>query len=136
MTSDYNDLTETVVELVDQLLDVYDAKVPVEGNFNDLRVRRSVYFGDPSICLPGHLELAIMNMDAKLDPSYKRLRFLAVRVMKASDGGWASLTCFHGDRNQLRTQLEKQRTGPEYLVDRVLELADGLPEETNPDMWR
>ena len=78
----------------------------------------------------------VMSMDPRLDPSYDELRFLSVRVMKSRQGGYSSSTCLHGTRDQLREHLMVLAHDPGFLVDRVSELADGLPEESNPDIWR
>jgi hypothetical protein len=46
------------------------------------------------------------------------------------------VSCLHGTKAELRAELEELGHDPQYLVERVSELADGLPEETNPDAWR
>lgn len=122
--------------MVADLLEVYDEKVTPAGPFNDLRVKRQVQFGDPESTMPGMLEITIMSMDEKLNPANRHLRFVAVRVKKSVRGGASSSTCFHGTRDELRAELEREQRDPTLLLERVEELASGLPEETNPNFWR
>jgi hypothetical protein len=75
-------------------------------------------------------------MDPKLDPKFASQRFLSVRVIKSVVHGYVSLSCFHGTRAELRVLLEGQASQPDLLMQRISELADGLPEETNPEIWR
>jgi len=118
------------------LLRFYDERVPEQGDFPDIRVGKPVHFGDPTITVPGRIELIVMNMDKRLDPSYDYLRFLSVRVMKSREGGFTSSTCLHGRKKELREELEKLAEDPSFLVERVEQLSNGMPEETNPDIWR
>ncbi len=121
--------------LIDLLPDFYD-KVPEKGSFNDLRVKRQVYFDDPGTTLPGLLELTVMCMDQQLDPNFGEMRFVAIRVKKSPRGGTVSATCFHGTTDEVRLALERERQNPARLLEKIQELASGLPEETNPDLWR
>jgi hypothetical protein len=134
--SDRDDIAEAVEEMLHEILSSYEERVPAQSVFADLRVGRKVYFGDPSTSMPGRVELAVMHMDKELDRSFDSLRFLAVRVWKSREGGTASTTCFHATKKELRAQLEEQLESPDYIVDRIQELANGLPEESNPDIWR
>lgn len=134
--SDRDEISDAVREMLQEILQQYDERVPALSLFKDVRAGRRVYFGDPSTSMPGRVELAIMHMDAELDREFDSLRFLAVRVWKSLEGGTASTTCFHLTKQQLRDELEQQVVDPAYIVDRVEELANGLPEETNPDVWR
>jgi hypothetical protein len=113
-----------------------DERVPDRGPFPDIRVGRPFHYGDPDIHLPGKLELVVMNMDAALDPRFDVLRFVSVRVMKSREGGFVAVTCLHGEKDLLRKRLEELVDDPDFLVERVEELSRGLPEETNPDVWR
>ena len=114
----------------------FDEHVPDAGAFADLRASRTVYFGDPDTSQPGRIELAVMHMNTEIDRGYAALRFLSVRVWKSPRGGMASQTCFHLPKDVLKRELQDQESEPSFLVDRVEELAHGLPEETNPDVWR
>jgi hypothetical protein len=134
--SDRDDIAEAVEEMLHEILTAYEDRVPAQSIFPDVRAGRKVYFGDPSTSMPGRVELAVMHMDKELDKVFDSLRFLAVRVWKSRDGGTASTTCFHATKKELRALLEEQLHSPDYIVDRIQELANGLPEETNPDIWR
>jgi hypothetical protein len=131
-----DDLNRIMSEVVSELLRYYDERVPERAEFPDVRVGRSVHFDDPQTTRPGRVELVVMHMDKRLDPRYERLRFVSVRVMKSREGGFASSTCLHGEKRALREQLESLVSDPAFLVERVSELADGLPEATNPDLWK
>lgn len=122
--------------MIGEILQKYDERVPERGAFGDLRVGAQFHFDDPDTTLPGRVELVVMHMDSRLDPKYDVLRFVSVRVMKSRQGGYASSTCLHGSKSDLRQQLEEQRNTPFLLATRVEQLAHGLPEETNPDIWR
>lgn len=130
------DIDEALKALLQELLENFESRVPERGRFPDLRASRSVYFGDPDTTRPGHLELSVMHMDSEIDRLYDQMRFVAVRVWKSRDGGTASTTCFHGTRDEVRGRLNDELLAPEFLVERVYELAHGLPEESNPDLWR
>ena len=130
------EISETLQELLTGLLRDYDARVPEAGAFNDLRVKQQVYFGPEQEVMPGVLELAVMHMDGQVNASNQNLRFIAVRVKKSARGGAASSTALHGTREELKAALEQERKRPAILLDRVEELASGLPEETNPSFWR
>ncbi|MGI8905854.1 MAG: hypothetical protein ACR2IE_05105 [Candidatus Sumerlaeaceae bacterium] len=134
--SNRDEMNQAVREMLDEILAVYEERVPARSKFPDLRAGRRVHFGDPSITLPGRVELAVMHMDAEIDRQFDSLRFLAVRVWKSRNGGMASTTCFHATKDTLQDELERQLEDPSYIIDRVEELAHGLPEETNPDVWR
>lgn len=129
-------LADTLRDMLREILATYDERVSERGSFPDLRVMRDHHFGDPDIHRPGRLELIVMSMDPKLDPKFESQRFLSVRVVKSVAHGYVSLSCFHGTRAQLRAQLEAQAACPDLLSGRISELADGLPEETNPEIWR
>jgi len=131
-----DEIENTLRELIEELLEQFDSRVPETGDFRDLNVGRGVHFGDPETALPGKLQLIVMHMDARLDPRYHYLRFLSVRVMKSREGGYSSSTCLHGRKQELREALEEQLHDPQLLLERVNQLAIGLPEETNPDIWR
>lgn len=135
MTSD-QEISEALQEILTDILAAYEEKVPAEGAFNDFRVKRQVRFGDPATASPGLLELTVMAMDEKINPANRALRFLAIRVRKSPRGGVVSSTCFHGTTEKLRGELEREQRNPAMLVMIVQELLFGLPEETNPDMWR
>jgi hypothetical protein len=129
-------LADTLRDMLREILAKFDERVSERGTFPDLRVTRDHHFGDPAIHRPGRLELIVMSMDPKLDPKFDFQRFLSVRVIKSVVHGYVSLSCFHGTRAELRAQLEAQAARPDLLLGRIRELADGLPEETNPEIWR
>ena len=129
-------LADLLRDMLGEILAKFDEQVSERGPFPDLRVQRDHHFGDPGIHRPGRLELAVMSMDPKLDPKFASQRFLSVRVIKSVVHGYVSLSCFHGTRAELRTLLEGQASQPDLLMQRISELADGLPEETNPEIWR
>ena len=122
--------------MISDLLANFDDKVPAEGIFNDIRLKRQVQFGDRDTSSPGLLELTIMAMDEKLNPANRNLRFVAVRVKKSSRGGTVSSTCFHGTKGQVLAELQREQKDPTLLLEKVEELVSGLPEETNPNVWR
>lgn len=130
------EIITTLSEILGDLLSVYDERVSDEGPFNDLRVKRQVHYGDPDTTSPGLLEVVVMSMDEKLNPVNRTMRFVAVRVKKSSRGGTVSSTCYHGTKESLRTDLEREKRTPALLLERVEELASGLPEETNSNLWR
>lgn len=134
---DVNDEILTALrELVTDVLREYDDRVTEAGPFVDLRFKRQVYFGDPDTSMPGLLELAVMNMADHVNPDNKSLRFAAVRVKKSARGGTVSSTCFHGDKAEVKKALENELKQPVVLLEKVVELSSGLPEETNPSLWR
>lgn len=131
-----SEIAASLREILDDLLAVYDERVPDEGPFNDLRFKRQVRYGDPATSSPGLLELTVMSMDEKLNPVNRGLRFLAVRVKKSSRGGTVSSTYFHGTKENLLRDLQREKVEPGLLLETVEELASGLPEETNTNLWR
>lgn len=130
------EIEEALHAMLTELLDVYEQRVPESGPFNDVRVRRQVSYGDPATTQPGTLEIAIMSMDEQLNPANRSLRFLALRVKKSPRGGAVSSTCFHGTKADVHAEIQCELRTPQLLLERVQELASGLPEETNPGMWR
>ena len=133
---DNGEIRAAVVEIVEEILQHYDERVTEHSAFPDVRVGRKVYFGDRLTTMPGRIEIVVMNMDKRHDPAFDRMRFLSVRVMKSREGGYASVTCLHGDKAEVRRELEGFVDYPEFLLGHIDELANGLPEETNPDIWR
>lgn len=131
-----SDIVTSLQEMLGELLAVYDEKVPAEGPFNDVRFKRQVHYGDPKSTSPGLLEITVMSMDEKLNPVNRPLRFMALRVKRNSRGGTASSTCFHGTKEHVRAELEREKLDPALLMERIEELASGLPEETNSNLWR
>ena len=134
--ADYDEIAEALQEILRDLLADYDNRIPDSGPFKDVKAGRTVHFGDPDTTRPGRIELAVMHMNSEIDRGYASLRFVSVRVWKSQSGGMASVTCFHTPKPQLKQELQEQALEPSYLVDRVEELAHGLPEETNPDVWK
>src|SRR5687768_4469312 len=115
--------TEIATALHEMLMDLVPAfcdKVPQKGPFNDLRVKRQIYFDDPDTTLPGLLELTVMGMDQQLNSEFGEMRFVAVRVKKSPRGGTVSATCFHGTTDEVRAELERERKNPAQLLARVL----------------
>lgn len=131
-----SDIVTPLTEMLGELLAVYDDKVPAEGAFSDLRFKRQIHFGDPKSTSPGLLEVTVMSMDEKLNPANRHIRFVALRVKKNSQGGTVSSTCFHGTTEQVRAELEREKAGPGLLLELIEELASGLPEETNSNLWK
>lgn len=134
--SSNNEIYSALQELVGEILQAFDHKVSETGPFPDLRVKQQLYYGDPAVNQPGMLELTVMNMDQQINPQHSSTRFLALRVKKSPRGGTVSATCFHGTKSELRAELEREQKDPTILAERVQELASGLPEETNPNLWR
>jgi hypothetical protein len=129
-------LDKTISSMLTELLRRYDEAVAERGPFRDLCARRPVFFGDPLTTMPAHVELMIMHMNADDEPGFVTQRFLSVRVTKSREHGFVSLSCLHGNKAELRARLHEEAANPEFLVQRVSELAQGLPEESNPDIWR
>ena len=127
-------IEEAVADLLRELLEVFDGRVPETGPFPDLRAGTPFPFADDGT--QGRLELVVMSMDPKHDPAFAAQRFVSVRVKKSPRGGTASVSCFHGTKAEVRGRLEAEASGPVYLADRVAELANGLPEESNPELWQ
>lgn len=134
--SNETEIQTAVGEILTDLLRQYDARVTAEGPFDDLRLKRQVEFGDPDVALPGLLELTVLAMGESVNPTHRTQRFLAVRVKRSARGGMVSTTLFHGTKDQLRADLERERKKPDVLVRTIEELLFGLPEETNPNLWR
>src|SRR5437868_562844 len=99
------ELSNVMSEMVREILEKFDSRVPDTGPFRDLNAGRQYHFGDPATSLPGKIELIVMNMDVALDPRFQNLRFVSVRVMKSREGGFSSSTCLHGPKAELREQL-------------------------------
>ncbi|MCX7020218.1 MAG: hypothetical protein WCK47_11890 [bacterium] len=134
--TDSTDISVILKDIIDELLRKYDDCVTEHGAFPDLKAGRRAHFDDPLTTLPGWLELAVMSMNSHDEPHFITQRFLSVRVVKSRKQGFVSLSCNHGFKQELRNSLQTLATDPEPLVERILELADGLPEETAPDIWR
>ena len=134
--NELDDLSKILSGLVAKLLKTYDKAVTERSAFPDLRAAESVQFGDPTVSRPGRVELVVMHMDPEIDPTQDFIRFINVRVMKSREWGWCSSTGWHGRKTEVRATLEELKENPAPLVDRVRELSDGLPEETDPDVWR
>lgn len=134
--SSETEIRTAVMEILTEMLNHYDARVTTEGQFDDLRLKRQVEFGDPDTTSPGLLELTVMAMGDSVNPAHRSQRFLAVRVKRSARGGMVSTTLFHGTKDQLRDALERERKQPDALALAVEELLFGLPEETNPNLWR
>jgi len=134
--TDPADISVVVTDILKELLNRYDGCVTERGAFHDLKAGRNVHFDDPLTTRPGWLEMAVMNMNSHDEPGFVSLRFLSVRVVKSRKHGFVSLSCYHGVKQALRRSIESLAENPAPLVERVLELADGLPEETNPEIWR
>lgn len=134
--------SEKIVPIVQDLLEVileeYDNRVSVLGPFQDLRVGKQIdfSFSDTELRNPGKLEFAVLNMDSGIDPLYDNKRFLSIRVKKTSRGGFVSTTLFHGTRDELKDSLLDEANQPVIVMQKLEELLSGLPEETNPDIWR
>ncbi len=125
---------ETVIsELIFRLRLNTEERMPETGEFDDIRVAAPALFRDGSN--PGHLELTAMHMTQKIDPQYANLRFVVIRV-RTGGGGAASSTCLHGTRAELLQNLAQKDTVHELILQRVMELAAGLPQQSDPDKWK
>ena len=131
-----DEISPILKEMLADMLRDFDTRVPELHAFPDFRIRRQAHFADPATTLPGILEIAIMSMDESLSPDRASQRFLAIRVKKSPRGGAVSCTCFHGTRDELKQHLQQELKAPAQLLNRIEELSHGLPEETNPAMWR
>lgn len=121
--------------MIGLLLEDFDSKVPAAGMFPDHRVSEPYPFEGESGPL-GRLELAVVAMDPRRDPSFDTVRYVALRVKKSPKGGVASISCMHGTAAEVKARLEGEARRAVYLSERATELAEGLPEETDPEMWR
>ena len=134
--TDHDNVATAVRSVLKELLEDYRRRVPDRGPFRDLAAGIQVHFGDPTVTLPGRLEIIVMSMDPRIDTRHDTLRFISVRVRKSREGGYASSTCLHGTKDELYEQLTEQLDNPHLIVERVRQLAEGLPEETDPDIWK
>ena len=131
-------LEEAVPVLVRTLLSRYDAAVPEKGLFSDLvaveRVHhRSSLNGSESEVF---LEMAVRAMNPDADARFDRLRFVALRARSPETQGFLSSTMFHGTKGELRSVLRRLLDDPAELLEAATALLEGLPEESDPDLWR
>lgn len=127
-----------IQDLLELILEEYDTRVTQRGPFPDLRVGKQVdfSFSEKPVNDPGKLEFAVLNMDAMIDSAYDDKRFLSMRVKKTSRGGFVSTTFFHGTFDELKNRLLDEAHNPQVIPEKLEELLSGLPEKTNPDLWR
>jgi len=122
-------------ELLQELISLVEKNVPETGPFRDISVGSTTETaGDFPESL--HLNLVVMHMDERLNPAFAPMRFLTIRVRKSPGGGVSSTTCFHAPGEKLLKELIRESKDPEILVEKVLELASGLPEKTSRNLWR
>ncbi len=125
---------ETVIsELIFRLKLNIEERMPETGEFDDIRVAAPAVFSEATTA--GQLELTAMHMTKKIDPEYENLRFIVIRV-RTGGGGAASSTTLHGTRSEILENLGKKDTVHELIYHRVMELAAGLPQQSDPDMWK
>ena len=134
--SDDPTLTRAVSAMVHELLDQFDHHMTTRGPFHEFHAGGNLALGDPATTAPLHVEMVVMAMDPAIEARFVELRFVSLRIMKSRDGGFVSLSCLHGTADELRTRLVALEREPGYLIERIRELAQGLPAETNPDIWR
>lgn len=127
-----------IQDLLELILEKYDERVTRRGAFPDLRVGKQVdfTFSEKPAEYPGKLEFAVLNMDAKIDSAYDDKRFLSMRIKKTSRGGFVSTTFFHGTFDELKDRLLDEAHQPQIIPEKLEELLSGLPEQTNPELWR
>ena len=123
--------------MVHALLEQFDQHMTTRGPFHEFHARGNLALGDDSASTaPLHVEMVVMAMDPAIEPRFVELRFVSLRIMKGREGGFVSLSCLHGTADELRARLVALEREPGYLIERIRELAQGLPAETNPDLWR
>ena len=122
--------------MVHELLEQFDHRMTTRGPFNEFHTGGNLALGDPTTTAPMHVEMVVMAMDPAIEARFVELRFVSLRIMKSRDGGFVSLSCLHGSADELRGRLVALERDPGYLIERIRELAQGLPAETNPDIWR
>jgi len=64
------------------------------------------------------------------------LRFVALRARSPETQGFLSSTMFHGTKGELRSVLRRLLDDPAELLEAATALLEGLPEESDPDLWR
>ena len=131
-------LEEAVPELLRELLTDFDAKVPSCGEFPDFVVTQKVSHvsalnGSESLVV---LEFAVRAMNPEQQREFDTLRFLAIRARSLGSGGFVSTTLYHGEKNTLRGTLVRLSQDPTALIETVAALLEGLPEESDPALWR
>lgn len=131
-------LSQAIPKLLGELLSKYAEAVPEEGLFPDLvatePVRHRSYLNGSECEII--LELAVRAMNPDFDPSFRRLRFLAVRAHSPETQGFVSTTLFHASTAELRSRLASLADDPAELIEAAQALIEGLPVETDPDLWR
>lgn len=131
-------LAEAIEKLLGELLEQFAAAVPEVGEFPELAVSHPViHRSHLNGCVSEFtLELSIRAMNARVSADFGRLRYLRVRVGRAGSGGGVSATLFHATAPELRKKIEALRRDPTELVESATALVEGLPVETDPDLWR
>ncbi len=131
-------LDVAISELLRELLVKFGEFVTAEGIFPDLVATRHVCHrsslnGSESVVI---LELAVRAMNPEFDPRFRTLRFLALRAHSPQTHGFISTTLFHAKADDLRKKLDELLANPQELLESATALLEGLPEESDPDLWR
>ncbi len=131
-------LEQALLLLVESLLARYEECVPARGLFPDLSAsqpvrHRSSLSGSESEVI---LEMSIRAMNPEAGEAFDRVRFVCLRARNPRTQGFASATMFHGTKTELHQRLKRMRIDADELLDAARALLEGLPEETNPDLWR
>ncbi len=134
--SDDATLATAVSAMVHALLEQFDHHMTTRGPFHEFHAGGNLALGDPATTVPLHVQMVVMAMDPAIEARFVELRFVSLRIMKSRGGGFVSLSCLHGTADELSARLEALERDPAYLIERIRELAQGLPQETNPDIWR
>lgn len=138
MSNDPLALDQAIPALLDDLLARFEAHVPVSDEFPDLTAKRRVRHDSSwnATHADVFLELSVRAMNPRAHPGFDHLRFLAMRARCPRTQGFVSTTLLHGPKEALRRQLEALRAQPAELVAMAAALLEGLPVETDPDLWR
>ncbi|MGB9691187.1 MAG: hypothetical protein ACPL7D_03370 [Candidatus Sumerlaeaceae bacterium] len=131
-------LNNAIREMLHELVSKYGEFVAQAGLFPDLvaarRVRhRSSLNGSESEVV---LEMAVRAMNPEFDPRFQSMRFLALRAHSPTTQGFISTTLLHASTQELRERLEGLLTDSQELLEAATQLIEGLPEESDPDLWR
>jgi hypothetical protein len=133
---DFIPLSEILPALLQSLLATYDERVTESGPFPDHSVTARVAIEGMLGVRNLRLEISVRSMNKEINEAFHTQRFLAVRLHRPDGPGFVSSTCFHGTKAELRSRLIALLKDPADLITRIEELAHGLPEETNPNLWR
>ncbi|MCX7963554.1 MAG: hypothetical protein N2644_03585 [Candidatus Sumerlaea chitinivorans] len=133
---EFSPLTDVLPALLENLFATYDERVTECGPFPDHSVSARVAIEGMLGVRNVRLEISVRSMNKEINEAFQTQRFLAVRLHKTDGPGFVSATCYHGTKEELRSRLVALIANPADLTERIEELAHGLPEETDPDLWR